>query len=79
MIWCLLISFLYLNLKKVSEKAFEVHGYSDEFLSKQKFSEIVNDFLNFIESKAIIHNAEFDIAHLNNELSLIGEAKSTIK
>ena len=68
----------YLNPeRKVSEKAFEVHGYSDEFLSKQKkFSEIVNDFLNFIEGKSlIIHNAEFDIAHLNNELSLIGGSK----
>ncbi|WP_440675631.1 DNA polymerase III subunit epsilon [Candidatus Pelagibacter sp. HIMB1593] len=72
----------YLNPeRKVSEKAFEVHGYSDEFLSKQKkFSEIVNDFLNFIEGKnLIIHNAEFDIAHLNNELSLIGENKISNK
>ena len=72
----------YLNPeRKVSEKAFEVHGYSDEFLSKQKkFSEIVNDFLNFIEDKnLIIHNAEFDIAHLNNELSLIGESKISNK
>ena len=48
----------YLNPeRKVSEKAFEVHGYSDEFLSKQKkFSEIVNDFLNFIEDKNLISN-----------------------
>ena len=72
----------YLNPeRKVSEKAFEVHGYSDEFLSKQKkFSEIVNDFLNFIEGKnLIIHNAEFDIGHLNNELSLIGESKISNK
>ena len=72
----------YLNPeRKVSDKAFEVHGYSDEFLSKQKkFSEIVNDFLNFIEGKKlIIHNAEFDIAHLNNELSLIGESKISNK
>ena len=68
----------YLNPeRKVSEKAFEVHGYSDEFLSNQKkFSDVVEDFLNFIEGKKlIIHNAEFDIAHLNNELSLIGYKK----
>ena len=40
----------YLNPeRKVSEKAFEVHGYSDEFLSKQtKFNEIVDEFLKFI-------------------------------
>tara|TARA_B100000575_G_C23097454_1_gene633008 strand:+ start:194 stop:856 length:663 start_codon:yes stop_codon:yes gene_type:complete len=66
----------YLNPeRKVSEKAFEVHGYSDEFLSKQKkFSEVVDDFLEFIKDKRlIIHNAEFDLAHLNNELNLFGK------
>ena len=66
----------YLNPeRKVSEKAFEVHGYSDQFLSKQKkFNEIVGEFLEFIKNKRlIIHNAEFDLAHLNNELSLMGE------
>ena len=68
----------YLNPeRKVSEKAFEVHGYSDEFLSKQKkFNEIVDDFLKFIKNKRlIIHNAEFDISHLNNELILFGRNK----
>tara|TARA_Y100000741_G_scaffold353434_1_gene326646 strand:+ start:41 stop:703 length:663 start_codon:yes stop_codon:yes gene_type:complete len=72
----------YLNPeRKVSEKAFEVHGYSDEFLSSQKkFTEIAEDFLNFIEGKSlIIHNAEFDIGHLNNELSLLGKKKITNK
>ena len=63
--------------KKVDPKAFETHGYSDEFLStKQKFSEIADNFLDFIkDKKIIIHNAEFDIGHLNNELSLIGKRK----
>jgi DNA polymerase III subunit epsilon len=68
----------YLNPeRKVSEKAFEVHGYTDEFLSTQKkFSEVVNDFLNFIENKRlIIHNADFDLSHLNNELALQGKKK----
>ena len=68
----------YLNPeRKVSEKAFEVHGYSDEFLSKQKkFSEVVDDFLKFIKDKRlVIHNAEFDMAHLNNELQLFGKNK----
>ena len=68
----------YLNPeRKVSEKAFEVHGYSDEFLSKQKkFSEIVDNFLNFIEGKRlVIHNAEFDIGHLNNEMLILGKKK----
>ena len=63
--------------RKVSEEAFKVHGYTDEFLSRQKkFSEIVEDFLKFIDGKKlIIHNAEFDISHLNNELSLLGRNK----
>ena len=68
----------YLNPgRKVSEKAFKVHGYTDEFLAKQKkFSDICDEFLNFIENKKlIIHNAEFDLSHLNNELSLIGRKK----
>ena len=66
----------YLNPeRKVSEKAFKVHGYSDEFLSKQKkFNEISEQFLNFIQNKKlIIHNAEFDLSHLNNELKLLGK------
>ncbi len=68
----------YLNPeRKVSEKALEVHGYTDEFLSKQKkFSDVVDDFLNFIENKRlVIHNAEFDLSHLNNELALLGKGK----
>jgi DNA polymerase III subunit epsilon len=68
----------YLNPeRKVSEKALEVHGYTDEFLSTQKkFSEIVDEFLGFIENKRlVIHNAEFDLSHLNNELALLGRAK----
>ena len=68
----------YLNPeRKVSEKAFEVHGYTDEFLSHQKkFNEISEEFLSFIHNKRlIIHNAEFDLSHLNNELRLIGKNK----
>ena len=68
----------YLNPeRKVSEKALEVHGYTDEFLSdKKKFKDIVDGFLEFIkDKKLIIHNAEFDLTHLNNELQLIGKNK----
>ena len=68
----------YLNPeRKVSEKALEVHGYTDEFLSTQKkFSEVVDEFLNFIENKRlVIHNAEFDLSHLNNELALLDKKK----
>ena len=68
----------YLNPeRKVSEEALKVHGYNDNFLSRQKkFSEIYEEFSSFIENKKlIIHNAEFDIAHLNNELKLLGKSK----
>ena len=72
----------YLNPeRKVSEEAFKVHGYSNEFLSdKKKFSEIADGFLEFIkDKKIIIHNAEFDIAHINNELLIAGKEKITKK
>ena len=64
----------YINPKrKVSEEAYKVHGYSDEFLSKQKtFSDISEEFLNFIkDKKIIIHNAAFDLSFINYELKII--------
>jgi DNA polymerase III subunit epsilon len=63
--------------RKVSERALEVHGYTDKFLSKhKKFLDIVDDFLKFIDNKKlVIHNAEFDLSHLNNELGLLGKKK----
>ena len=68
----------YLNPERnVSEKALEVHGYTDDFLASQKkFSDVGEQFLEFIKDKRlIIHNAEFDLGHLNNELSLFGKKK----
>jgi len=68
----------YLNPeRKVSEKALGVHGYTDQFLKdKKKFIDIADEFLLFIQDKRlIIHNAEFDIAHLNNELQIAGKKK----
>ena len=72
----------YLNPeRKVSEQALKVHGYTDKFLSsKKKFNEKADEFLNFIgEKKIIIHNAEFDLGHLNNELKIIGKKGITNK
>ena len=66
----------YLNpQRKVSEDAIKVHGYTDEFLSdKKKFSDVADDFLQFIQNKKlIIHNADFDMSHINNELKLINK------
>ena len=63
--------------RKVSEKALEVHGYTDEFLAKQKkFKDVGEQFLEFIKDKRlIIHNADFDLGHLNNELAILGKKK----
>ena len=68
----------YINPKRsVSDAAFKVHGYTEEFLSQKKtFSEISEDFLNFIQNKKlIIHNAPFDLSFLDHELSLINKKK----
>ena len=68
---------LFKSREKGFRKALEVHGYTDEFLSsKKKFKEVVDDFLSFIsDKKLIIHNAEFDLGHLNQELKLVGKEK----
>ena len=66
----------YLNPeRKVSEEALKIHGYDDNFLSNQKkLNEIGEEFLEFIKDKRlIIHNAEFDLLHINNELKLFGK------
>ena len=46
------------------------------YLPKKKFFEVSEEFLEFIkDKKLIIHNAEFDLTHLNNELSILGKKK----
>ena len=67
---------VYINPQRtVSEDAYKVHGYSNEFLSNKKiFSEICEDFLSFIkDKKLIIHNAAFDLAFLNHELKFVNK------
>ena len=66
----------YLNPeRKVSEEALKVHGHTNEFLAdKKKFIDIADEFISFIKDKRlVIHNAEFDLSHLNNELKIIGK------
>ena len=59
--------------RDVPEEAFKIHGFSKEFLSSKKtFNQIADEFLNFIKGKKIIiHNANFDLGFLNNELRKI--------
>tara|TARA_B100000959_G_C14810323_1_gene553513 strand:- start:218 stop:892 length:675 start_codon:yes stop_codon:yes gene_type:complete len=66
----------YLNPeRKMSQDAYKIHGYSDEFLSDKKtFKEIAEKFINFIKNKKIIiHNAAFDLSFLNYELKLLNK------
>ena len=66
----------YINPERsVSEEAYKIHGHSDKFLSDKKtFSQISEDFLNFIKDKKLImHNAPFDLSFLNHELKLINK------
>ncbi|MDA9740896.1 DNA polymerase III subunit epsilon [Pelagibacteraceae bacterium] len=67
--------------KKVSPEAFKVHGFSDDFLKgKEKFDEIVEDFLEFIkDKKLIIHNAPFDVGFLNTELRRVNKKVLDLK
>ena len=59
--------------RDVPDEAFQIHGFSQEFLSdKESFEEVADDFLKFIENKKIIiHNANFDLGFLNGELNLL--------
>ena len=65
--------------RDVPDAAFEVHGFSEKFLSdKETFDKIADEFINFIKGKKIIiHNAAFDLAFLNGELSSV--KKDTIE
>jgi DNA polymerase III subunit epsilon len=47
-----------------------IHGHSAAFLAdKPKFSEIADQFLQFVgDARIVIHNAGFDFAFLNSEL-----------
>ena len=63
----------YINPKRsIPEEAFKIHGLSNEFLSnKPVFSDIIDDFLNFIkDSDLIIHNSKFDLPFINYELEI---------
>ena len=63
---------IYLNPERTVGSSFKIHGLSDDFLSdKPFFKNVYQDFLDFIkDSELLIHNAEFDIGFLNNELKL---------
>ena len=60
--------------KEISESAQKITGITNKFLSnKKKFSDHCNQFLQFIDNDPlIIHNADFDVGFINNELSLLG-------
>ena len=67
--------------RKVEKDALKIHGHTDEMLKeKEKFKDIANEFLQFIEGKKlIIHNASFDVSFLNHELKKINKKTLNIK
>ena len=60
--------------KKIEESAQKIHGLTNSFLNKFKtFQEQAQEFLDFIRNDTlIIHNADFDMGFLNNELKIMG-------
>ena len=60
--------------RKIGEDAIKIHGLTNEFLKKHSaFKEHLKNFFDFIKNDTlIIHNAEFDMGFINNELKLIG-------
>lgn len=64
----------YVNPERgVPEEALAVHGITEEFLASQPpFAAIADELLAFIgPDRLVIHNAEFDLAFLNAELTLL--------
>ncbi|MDD9877699.1 MAG: DNA polymerase III subunit epsilon [Magnetovibrio sp.] len=65
----------YLNPERdMPDEAFQVHGLSEEFLSRHGvFADIADAFLEFVgDARLVIHNAEFDMGFLNAELERLG-------
>jgi DNA polymerase-3 subunit epsilon len=66
---------IYLNPgREIEEGAAKVHGLTSEFLAdKPRFVEVAKDFLEFVRgAELVIHNAEFDVEFLDQELGLAG-------
>ena len=61
--------------KEISEGAQRITGITNKFLSDKKhFSDHCDELLKFIDNDPlIIHNADFDVGFINNELSLLGK------
>ena len=72
----------YINpLREVDRAAMDVHGLTNEFLSdKPIFASILEAFLEFIEdSELIIHNADFDLGFLENEIRIVHPDQESLR
>ena len=67
--------------KEISEGARAITNISDsDLVDAPKFSEVVDDFIDFIkDAEVVIHNAEFDVGFINNELKIIGHSIKDIR
>lgn len=63
---------VYINpMRDIEDEAIGVHGITNEFLrDKPVFKDIADEFYDYIEgAELVIHNAPFDIGHMDNEFS----------
>jgi len=72
---------VYINPERdIDQGALEVHGITEEFLrDKPRFADIADDLLAFVEgAELIIHNAQFDLGFIDNELLISGHQQASI-
>lgn len=67
--------------KEISEGAKAITNISDsDLVNAPKFAEVVDDFIDFIKgAEVVIHNAEFDVGFINNELKIIDHSIKDIR
>jgi DNA polymerase-3 subunit epsilon len=67
--------------RRVDEGALAVHGIDDDFLATQpSFADVADEFLEFVDgAELVIHNADFDVGFINNELARLGESSARIE
>ncbi len=67
---------VYINPQRsIEEEAIDVHGITNEFLrDKPLYHQIAQEFFDYIKgAELVIHNAPFDVGHMDNEFALLNQ------